>query len=333
MDARLLARLSAVTPEEEAILRGERRVQKDLYSDSADFTIESRKMIGEALVRLRCHTRFIEFPEHTHDYIEMVYMCAGSTSHVINGTTPVTIRAGEILILNQHASHAVHAAGKEDIAVNFFMKPAFLDVALGMLEEESALSRFIMDSLRSREREAGYMVFHVADVLPVQNLMENLIWSIWDRRAHSGNLDQITMGLLFLHLLEHTERIAQGKTDAYHHMMLLDVLRYIESHYASASLTELARRLNQPVSQLSRMVKTGTGMTFQDLLQQQRLTRAEFLLLHSDLSVSDIICAVGYSNTSYFYRIFRQKFRVSPREYRRQGRHLDGEIDANQDAV
>ena len=51
----------AVTPEEEAILRGERRVQ-DLYSDSADFTIESRKMIGEALVRLRCHTRFIEFP-------------------------------------------------------------------------------------------------------------------------------------------------------------------------------------------------------------------------------------------------------------------------------
>ncbi len=121
MDARLLARLSAaVTPEEEAILRGERRVQKDLYSDSADFTIESRKMIGEALVRLRCHTRFIEFPEHTHDYIEMVYMCAGETSHVINGRRR-SRSAGEILILNQHASHAACMRPVEDIGGEIFL--------------------------------------------------------------------------------------------------------------------------------------------------------------------------------------------------------------------
>ncbi len=144
------------------------------------------------------------------------------------------------------------------------------------------------------------MVFHVADVPAGAESDGEPYLSIWDRRAHSGNLDQITMGLLFFALAGAHGADRPGKTDAYHHMMLLDVLRYIESHYASASLTESRRRLNQPVSQLSRMVKTGTGMTFQDLLQQQRLTRAEFLLLHSDLSVSDIICAVGYSNTSYF---------------------------------
>ena len=83
-------------------------------------------------------------------------------------------------------------------------------------------------------------------------------------------------------------------------MMLLDVLRYIESHYASASLTESRRRLQPAGFPTEPDGQDRYGMTFQDLLQQQRLTRAEFLLLHSDLSVSDIICAVGYSNTSYF---------------------------------
>ena len=331
MDPRLLEKLSAITPEEEAILRGENQVQKDIYSDSEDFTIESRKMIGEDLVRLRCHTRFVEFPQHTHDYIEMIYMCTGQTRHVINGTTPVTLRAGEILILNQHASHAIHAAGKEDLAVNFFMKPAFLDVALDLLEEESALSRFVMNSLRSRNPEADFLVFHVADVPQVQNLMENLIWSIWDRRPHRVHTDQLTMGLLFLHLLEHTERIAHGKADAYRNAILLRTLRYLEEHYENASLTALAKRLNQPVSQLSRLIKAGTGKTFQDLLMQQRFSRAEFLLLHSDLSVSDIISAVGYSNTSYFYRTFRQKYGVSPREYRQQKRAPQRSSLANED--
>jgi len=331
MDSRLLAKLSAVTPEEEALLRGERQVQKDLYSDGEGFTVQSRKMIGEDLVRLRCHTRFVEFPQHTHDYIEMIYMCTGQTRHVINGITPVTLQAGEILILNQYASHAIHAAGVQDIAVNFFMKPAFLDVALSLLEEESALSRFVMNSLRSRDPEADFLVFHVADVPQVQNLMENLIWSIWDRRAHRVHTDQLTMGLLFLHLLEHTERIAHGKADEYRHSILLSVLRYIEEHYETASLTALARRLNQPVSQLSRLVKAGTGSTFQDLLMRQRFSRAEFLLLHSDLSVSDIISAVGYSNTSYFYRTFRQKYGMSPREYRKQKEAENSEAAANQD--
>ena len=96
--------------------------------------------------------------------------------------------------------------------MKFHENPAFLDVALGMLEGgERAEPAFIMDSAQAANGGGLYWCSMWRTSLPVQNLMENLIWSIWDRRAHSGNLDQITMGLLFLHLLEHTERIAQGK--------------------------------------------------------------------------------------------------------------------------
>jgi transcriptional regulator GlxA family with amidase domain len=43
---------------------------------------------------------------------------------------------------------------------------------------------------------------------------------------------------------------------------------------------------------------------------------AAFLLENTSLSIMDISFTVGYENTSYFHKIFREKFGMSPREYR-----------------
>lgn len=56
--------------------------------------INSRKLLSAGkLITLRTHTRFIDFPEHTHDYVEVVYMCQGQTTHLVNGV-PITLRQG-----------------------------------------------------------------------------------------------------------------------------------------------------------------------------------------------------------------------------------------------
>ena len=48
--------------------------------------IDATKLLEAGkLIQVRTHTRFIHFPEHTHNYVEMIYMCSGSTHHVING--------------------------------------------------------------------------------------------------------------------------------------------------------------------------------------------------------------------------------------------------------
>ena len=40
------------------------------------------------------------------------------------------------------------------------------------------------------------------------------------------------------------------------------------------------------------------------------------LLRRSDLNIQQIIAQVGYENTSYFYRLFHERYGLSPREYR-----------------
>ena len=101
-------------------------------------------------------------------------------------------------------------------------------------------------------------------------------------------------------------------------IIAMKAVKYIEENYRPASLTFLASQLGLSVSALSKIIKKYTGFTFKELLQIKRLSRATYLLSETSLPVTDIIYAVGYDNTSYFHRIFREKYGMSPFEYRKQ---------------
>ena len=87
---------------------------------------------------------------------------------------------------------------------------------------------------------------------------------------------------------------------------IVKILRYIEENYRSASLTEIADSLHYDLYWLSREIKHRTGKTFMELLQEKRLAQAAYYLGE----------AVGYSNLSYFHRIFQQRYGTTPKKYR-----------------
>ncbi|MEM1483725.1 AraC family transcriptional regulator [Oscillospiraceae bacterium PP1C4] len=318
MDRQILEALSKITQEEQCILQGG-DVDKTVYTNTRDFIVDSKKMLEHGrLITLRPHTRFTAFPKHRHNYVEIMYMCNGHTVHTINGTNHVDLQKGELLFLNQYAFHEIARAEKDDIAVNFIVLPQFFDTAFEMMEQDNVLHHFITSSLRQGDEKIGYLYFKVADVLPIQNLVENLVWSIINKQPNRRNINQTTMGLLFLQLLYYTDKIEAQAPLQYDNALVIAVLRQIEENYKSVNLTEIAVVLNQPVSRLSRLIKKFTGQTYKQLLQKKRFTKAVQLLNATTLSVADIIACVGYDNTSYFYREFRTRYRMSPAEYRKQ---------------
>lgn len=312
-----MERLSEITQEERRILTGDKQVQKELYTSSAEFTVDSGKMIEKGrLIDIRTHTRFIPFPEHRHNYIEIMYMCSGQTTHVVNRDTRIVLGTGELLFLNQFASHEIFEAGEKDICINFFVLPQFFDEVLPMIQKENVLSDFIVDTLRKNHDSAGYLHFKVADVLPVQNLVENLVWSLLNQPVNHRQLNQTTMGLLFMLLVNYTDKIERSDPNQQSDVVAMRTLKYIEENYQTASLTELAHMEGHSVSNMSKLVKSSTGRTFQELLQEKRLNQTVHLLVKTALPITDIIYQVGYDNTSYFHRLFRERFQVSPRQYR-----------------
>ena len=313
MDAALLTRLSAVTPEEERILRGEARIDRSLYMDGSRDVISGDKLLSPGkIITIRPHTRFIAFPEHTHDYVEMVYMCRGQTVHRVNGRE-IVLREGELLLLGQHARQSIAPASREDIAVNFIVRPAFFSATLPYLgEEETPLRRFIVGCLTG-ENETGCLHFQVSGVLPIQNLIENMLYTLTEDTPNKRGILQMTMGLLFAQLLNHSQSLQFASQDQ---NAVVAVLRYVEEHYRDGSLGEIAESLHYELSSLSRLIRQKTGRNYTELVQEKRLRQAAWLLRNTERNVDEIARAVGYENMTYFHRLFRDRYGQSPRAYR-----------------
>lgn len=307
----ILQKLIPITDEEKEILKGS-GLDKSLYSTDEESVVRFEKLTNNKMISIRTHTRFIGFPEHTHDYIEAVYMCKGNTTHIINGKK-LLLKEGELLFLGQNARQEILPAKEDDIAINFIIQPSFFNTTLEMLgAEESPIKNFLINSLFGKENQS-YLHFKVANVLPVQNLMENLIWTLTNNATNKRNINQTTMGLLFMQLLNHTDKLVyESKEDK----AIMNIFRYIEENYKDGSLTKAANLLHYDFYWLSHEIKNRTGRTYTEHLQEKRLSQSAYLLKNTSLSVEEIALAVGYQNKSYFHRIFAKKYGKSPKKYR-----------------
>ncbi len=319
MNQYLIDELMKITEEERQILEGAAEVDKQLYQSDvtkSTYEIDAKRLLEAGkLITIRKHTRFVHFPAHTHNYVEIIYMCQGTTHHVINGTD-VMLRKGELLFLNQNSVQEIYPAGEEDIAVNFIVLPEFFDHSLRMMESENnPLRSFVVECMTGANQDAGYLHFKAADILPIQNLVENLIWTLMNRQQNKRSINQVTMGLLLLQLMSNVDAV---ETDAKSEdqKLVMTVLNYIEEHYREGELSDLAEELHYDFYWLSKEIKKRTGQTYTELVQQKRLSQAGYLLKSTAMKVSDVAAAVGYENISYFHRIFRKKYGMTPRAYR-----------------
>ena len=320
MDQDILTRLQSITAEEQAILDGRTSIDRELYMQGQGNIINAKKLLAAGkLITIRPHTRFIHFPEHTHDYVEVVYMCCGHTTHIVNGKK-IVLEQGDLLFLSQSATHEVCKAGEGDVAVNFIVLPDFFATTLTAIgEEETPLRKFLIDCLCGQNTGPGYLHFDVSGVKPIQNLVENLLWTLLQETPNKRKMSQMTMALLFLQLMGHTETLLN---DDQEDAAVFKVLRYVETNYVHGSFAELTEKLHYDSSWLSREIKRKTGKTYTQLVQEKRLAQAAFLLKNTDRNVADISIAVGYENISYFHRIFADAYGKSPKHYRVQERIL-----------
>ncbi len=314
MNQDLIKALSVITEEERNILDGSHNIDPQIYTEKKELVVDSEK-----LIEVRPHTRFVHFPRHRHNYVEVVYMCQGTTTHYIDGNK-VVLKPGDLLFLNQHSEQEILPAGAQDIAVNFIVLPEFFNTAFSMMgTEENVLKEFLTGTLCRKDQQTSYLYFHVAEVLPIQNLVENMVWTIFYNMGNKRSCNQITMGLLLLQLLNYMDKMETG-SHRFDTELIGTVLGYVEEHYREGTLSELAELMNYDIYWLSREIKKRTGKTYKELLQAKRMRQAVYLLTASKLSVAEIISSVGYDNTSYFYRKFREQYGVSPKEYRREYR-------------
>ncbi len=267
----------------------------------------------DMLIAVRADTSCEYFPKHTHNYVEIVYMCQGKSTHLIDGEA-VILNEGEFLFLNKNCVQETFKSEKNKITVNFIVHTSFFKEILQQLGSgETPLHRFIIQSIDENNKKSCYLHFCVSKVLPIQNLAENLVWNMLNNVPEKSMLARKTMSLLFLQLLNHTKEIKFGYND---NSIITSVMEYIDGNYANGTLSELSKNMFYDFNALSKQIKKYTGKNYTELVQEKRISQASLLLKSTKLSISEIAQKVGYENESYFHRLFKKHYDISPKKYR-----------------
>lgn len=84
------------------------------------------------------------------------------------------------------------------------------------------------------------------------------------------------------------------------------------------SLSTIAQRLGLSRTYISGLFKKETGITFTEFVNKSRMEYAAALLNEGYDSIRDIAAACGISDQSYFSKLFKHQYGVTPKEYRTQ---------------
>lgn len=97
---------------------------------------------------------------------------------------------------------------------------------------------------------------------------------------------------------------------------LNEIMNYIQVNYLTVDMEELSEHFHLSKPYLSKYIKEKSGMNFGDIVKGVRMKKARSLIRSTSQSIESIAEQVGYQNVEHFNRLFKEKYGMTPVEYR-----------------
>ncbi len=269
-------------------------------------------------ISLRKAPRYVQVMAHKHTYIEFLYVYSGVVKQEINGKELI-MKKGDICLLNTETIHSREALKEDDILIVMIItKESFDQMFLSLRSHNDILYKFIIDTFYKQKSEANYLYFNTSKNPPAQ-IMEQIIYEYYDAKLGWKTAMEAFMLLLFTELLRNFNDLNEQQTFASSQDELIcSIIEHINQNYRNVSLATLAKHFHFSKSHISNVIKRHTGNNFIDILTEIKLKNACTLLRNTNLSINEIILAIGYNNTTHFYNLFNKYYNTTPDEYRRK---------------
>ncbi|SEN95439.1 AraC family transcriptional regulator [Paenibacillus sp. OV219] len=269
-----------------------------------------------ALLKLSNHSHE---PEHTHNFVELVYILRGTGRHQVNDQT-YKVQRGDLLWMNVGDRHSF-----EDVEgmeyMNILIQTDFYNRQLISLEpDESFFSQeLFLEFHPTLQRSSRQIRFIGGSILELEELLETMYMEYTNKNyGYRAMLSGYTTLLLTSAFRRMQDNLQNGATQDIQ-ILLPKLLSYIEQHYASPiTLQDLAKESYYSSYYISKMFKVCCGYTFTEYVQKVRLREAKRMLLETVECVGSIGKSVGYSDKSQFYRLFKLYYGLTPQQMREQ---------------
>lgn len=241
------------------------------------------------------------FPHHCHKELEIMHVRKGSIKLLYN-QVPYTLREGDIAIIPPYINHAfLSPESCERLVIEMAMDTSegTGDIGRGSVLYQKALYKLCTISTawpsETRDRVQGLIYNMHQEYTQKENAWEFAIQTVSD-------LLLLTAVRYFPEqTMEYVENDKSVKR-------LQKAIEYIANHYTERiSLDECAKMCDFNSSYFSKYFKKHMGINFQDYVKNSRVEHAKWLLMTTNLPVTEVSWESGFSDIRVFNKIFKQE--------------------------
>lgn len=285
--------------------------------------IESKSLPSEFLIPPEKKIYIQKWPRYMprklfyhKDLLQIHYTLKGTVSHTVDGME-FELEEGNLCFIAPNTTFSLSIFDESTIMLSIIVRTDILkDITKHLPPTKDILSEFF-----SRTLYGNYYLPFLLCKTGVDDYIRSQIIDMLENQDNVGPYTEryvyLSLEMLCLRLLQnHRSHIISGGSIIRNAPDITIIMDYAYSNYASITLEELAKRFNYSYNYLSSLIKEHYGRSFNSMIQDTRLEKAAFFLKNSDWHVLDIVEAIGYSDKSYFYKIFKKKYGKTPEAFR-----------------
>lgn len=267
------------------------------------------------------YPRYCRAPYFEQEYVTLIYVHTGCAVLEWAGDfQPLTLETGDLCFVAPRQAHTLSGLTAADTVLSLHLPYESVSACMtDSLPSPDLLSQFLMDRYCAPDRCQPALVISGGNRERLWDILMQLIQEYLEDDLCSGLYISALLQQLMMEILRayYHATLQQEKLDN-PTQVVLGILEDIQRDLSGISLFKVAQQYDIDQSYLSRMVKKRTGHGFNDLVQSSKMQAAARLLRHTDLPLSDVTRLIGYANISYFCKLFKETYHMTPVEYRKR---------------
>ena len=252
----------------------------------------------------------VKYP-HRHDFFEVLYLSKGSGFHVID-SNKYNIKPPCVFFMSPGQAHKIEFSGDIEGYIFIFTAEFYL---IKQINQNRLIEFPFFFTIRQDNPPLEFT--SSSDVDFIESLFRKAISETKKENNYSVDLLRSVLDLILTTcsvLYKSGENALQKGRG---HMVVKKFFQEVEENYhKNLAVSDYAEKLAITPNHLTQTVSELTGKTSLQIIKAKQLLEIKRLLVHSNLSISEIAHRLNFSDQSYFTKFFKRETGVSPLQYR-----------------
>ncbi len=251
----------------------------------------------------------VQYP-HRHDFFEVLYLSKGSGFHVIDGNK-YEIKPPCVFFMSPGQAHKIEFSHDIEGFIFIFTSEFYLI-------NHSNQNRLIEFPFffTIRQDNPPLLLENKNDVAFLESLFKKGIAELKKGNNNSIDLLRSLLDLILTtcaSLYKTDENSLKGKG----HIVVKKFFQLVEKNYHNnLSVAQYADLMALTPNHLTQTVNQVTGKTSTQIIRSKQILEIKRLLVHTNLSVTEIANQLNFADQSYFAKFFKREVGLSPLQYR-----------------